>query len=415
MIDRKLVCLFCIVTFAWLIAVEAAHCQISTSGRDCSAYPYAPPFPTAPASYVPRYHGIGQKFLDMEKGVGPVTPSEYAILDALLDEAKQRLQPIPAELHAGDYDTFAVNSLKTMDCILVRHGFVYPGVGLVQLLSDGLDPTNFTGIYYTKLIRKPHNDGRQAFIEKRNPGPFYVVDCDIASILYLSVGELMGYPLAMVDLPGHNFIRWKRPDGTFIDFETMDGIQTDDDYYVSGRGIPQSFVGKPGVLTTMTPAELIAYEYFGLGLSYSWKHDYPQTIQNYLKAISADATLNDSANNLSWFYAVNPEAKWRDPKKAVAYGKQSTDILANGDTLDTLACAYALAGDFPNAIQTEQKAIDTGWTPQGSNLSDDMKTLVAHQQCTDPDFGRDTHVFRQAATIPLSPPSKTGDEIRPKR
>jgi len=36
--------------------------------------------------------------------------------------------------------------------------------------------------------------------------------------------------------------------------------------------------------------------------------------------------------------------------------------------------------------------------------------LLRHQTCTDPDFGRDTHVFRQTATVPVSPHSKAGDE-----
>lgn len=103
------------------------------------------------------------------------------------------------------------------------------------------------------------------------------------------------------------------------------------------------------------------------------------------------------------------------PQKAVAYGKQSTSIFANGDTLDTLACAYALAGDFTSAIQTEQKAIDVGWTPQNSNLSGDMNTLTKHQPCQDPDFGRDTHAFRQAATVPVSVHTKDEDEVRLKR
>jgi tetratricopeptide (TPR) repeat protein len=348
----------------------------------------------------------------MEKGVGPVTPSEYAILDALLDEAKQRLRPIPVDLQTSDYDAFAVSSIKTMDCILVRHGFVYPGVGLVQLLSDGLDTTSFTGTYLDKLKANPHNEGRLAFIERRGPGPFYVVDCDIASFLYLAMGELVGYPLAMVDMPGHNFIRWKRPNGTSIDFETMDGKETNDAYYVLRWGIPPSFLGTPGVLTTMTPSQLTAYEYFGLGLSYSWKHNYPRTVANYMKAISTDASLNDSANNLSWFYTVVPPTDLRDPQKAVAYGKQSTAIFANGDTLDTLACAYALAEDFTTAIQTEQKAIDAGWTPQHSNLSGDMDTLTKHQLCQDPDFGRDTNAFRQTATSPAPDHNKAGDEVR---
>jgi hypothetical protein len=405
----------CVPTLIWLTLSALSHGQSIFSSRDCSAYPYAPPFPKASASYLPRYHGIGQRFLDMERGVGPVSPSEYAILDALLDEAKQRLRPIPADLQGADYDMFAVDSLKMMDCILVRHGFVYPGVGLVQLLSDGLDSTTFTGAYLEALKRNPHNQGRLQFIEKRSPGPFYVVDCDIASFLYLAMGEVMGYPLAMVDMPGHNFIRWRRADGTFIDFETMDGKETDDAYYISRWGIPASFLGTPGVLTTMTPSQLIAYEYFGLGLSYSWKHDYPSTIANYVEALSTDATLNDSANNLSWFYTVVPQTDLRDAQKAVAYGKQSTAIFANGDTLDTLACAYALAGDFARAIQTEQSAIDAGWTPQHSNLSGDMDSLKKNQLCHDPDFGRDTNAFRQATTVPAPLRSKADDQVRPKR
>jgi hypothetical protein len=63
---------------------------------------------------VHRYHGIDQNFLEMESGVGPVTASEYAILDALFDEAKQRLRPIPTGRGAQDYDAFAVDSLKPL-------------------------------------------------------------------------------------------------------------------------------------------------------------------------------------------------------------------------------------------------------------------------------------------------------------
>jgi hypothetical protein len=60
--------------------------------RDCSAYAYAPPFPPAPAGYKPRYHTTAREFLDLEQGVGPVTDSEYAILDAVIDVAKTRLK-----------------------------------------------------------------------------------------------------------------------------------------------------------------------------------------------------------------------------------------------------------------------------------------------------------------------------------
>jgi hypothetical protein len=176
-----------------------ASSQEPDTARNCSAYAYAPPFQPVPANYVPRYNTVAQRFLDDERNVGPVTPSEYGILDELLDEAKSRLKPIPVGLDDAAYDKFAVESLQIVNCILVRHGFVYPGIGLVQLLSDGLDPTMFNDKnYYAALLANHHNEGRTAFIEQRKPGPYYVVDCDVASYLYLALGEIMKYPVSMM-------------------------------------------------------------------------------------------------------------------------------------------------------------------------------------------------------------------------
>jgi hypothetical protein len=185
----------------------------------------------------------------MERGVGPVTSSEYAVLDAILDESENAAEAIPAGLDDTAYRQFAVDSLKTIDCILVRYGFV----GLVQLLSDGLDPTMFTSATsYDALLDRRHNAGRTSFIGQRKPGPYYVVDCDIASYLYLAVADILKYPLAMVAMRLHNFVWWQLPGGGYIDFEPMDGKETDDNYYRAYWQIPQEFVGTPGVLTTMT-------------------------------------------------------------------------------------------------------------------------------------------------------------------
>jgi tetratricopeptide (TPR) repeat protein len=380
--------------------------------RDCSAFPYSPPFASVPASYSPRYNTIAQTFLDMERVVGPVTPSEYAILDDVIDEAKKRLKPIPARLDDTAYETFAVESLKTIDCILVSHGFVYPGIGLVQLLSDGLDPTVFSDpVYYQALLNHRHNLGRTAFIEQRKPGPYYVVDCDIASYMYLAVAEVMKYPLAMVQMPLHNFIRWLRPAGGYIDFETMDGRETDDSYYQALWGIPQKFIGTPGVLTTMNGNQLLAYEHFGLGISFTWKKDIPHAIAEYKKAISVDASLGDSANNLAWLYAVVPDAIFRDGPKAVAYGQEAVAIFPNGDWLDTLACAYGLTGDFAKGVEAEHKAIQEGWAPQGSNLEDDLAVLSGGHPCSDPTFGVDAHPFRPSDPTPTKVLSKDANAV----
>jgi hypothetical protein len=382
------------------------------ASRDCSGFPYVAAFLAAPANYSPRYDTVAHRFLDSERGVGPVTATEYAILDAILDDAKSRLKPVPTGLDDAAYEQFAVESLKTIDCTLVSHGFVYPGIGLVQLLSDGLDSTMFTDpIYYKALVNSPHNAGRIGFIEQRKPGPYYVVDCDIASYIYLAVGEIMKYPLSMVQMPLHNFIRWRRPSGGYIDFETMDGKETDDNYYAALWRIPPKFVGRPGVLTTMSSGQLLAYEHFGIAIAISWKHDYPGTIAEYQKSIAVDATLGDASNNLAWLYTVVPDAKYRDGQKAGEYALRAVAISANGDWLDTLACAYGLAGDFQAGVDTEKRALQVGWAPSGSDISGDLALLSSGHTCEDPKFGVDPHPFRQGIPTPVGILNKDANSV----
>ena len=69
-----------------------------------------------------------------------VTPQMYSVLDRLIDEAVAELPPYPANISVANAKAFAAEQLGKIDCLLLSHGFVYPGKGLVQSLSDGLEP-----------------------------------------------------------------------------------------------------------------------------------------------------------------------------------------------------------------------------------------------------------------------------------
>jgi predicted Zn-dependent protease len=64
-------------------------------------------------------------------------------------------------------------------------------------------------------------------------------------------------------------------------------------------------------------------------------------------------------NSLAWMLATAPQPSLRDGARAVQLATQATQSGggANPVILRTLAAAYAQAGQFPNAVNTAQKAL----------------------------------------------------------
>jgi len=369
----------------------------SPSGQPntCPMAAPAPPFPTAPQGYRRKYHTIAHRFLDSEAGAGDVTPQMYFVLDTMIADAVENLKPWPDHATLPERRAFAQNALNAIDCSLLRHRFVYPGHGLVQLLSDGLGPTLYGDPAALEELRSQHHNVRRArFIV--GAGPYYVVDCDIASFIYLAVAEVMHYPIHLITIPTHNFVRWEIGDGATIDYETMDGMVTDDAYYITSWGIPERFAHKGGVLQSMTARQALAYHDSLVAVAWTWRDNIPKMIQFYQASIHLDPVPSFSYNNLGWYYAVGPILSARDGQKAIHYAEAAVRNFPDGDDLDTLACAYAEAGDFTTALTKEDLARGTYYVPFGSAIDADSQRMAAHQACTDPEFGKDPTPFRPA-------------------
>ena len=92
--------------------------------------------------------------------------------------------------------------------------------------------------------------------------------------------------------------------------------------------------------------------YFHLG-------DFKRAESDFVAAVRLDRRDPDVLNNVAWFRATCPEARFRNGKEAVELATLacSLDKWKDADEIDTLAAAYAETGNFAEAERYQQKAI----------------------------------------------------------
>ena len=105
---------------------------------------------------------------------------------------------------------------------------------------------------------------------------------------------------------------------------------------------------------------------------YSQQKLYAEAIAKYQEALRLEPDLAEAHNNLAWLYATCDEFKFRDPHAALEHAQLAVKLTnwKDGNSIDTLAEAYYVNGEFQEAVETQEKAL--ALDPDNKELQEHM-------------------------------------------
>jgi tetratricopeptide (TPR) repeat protein len=304
--------------------------------------------PSGIRTYKRQYSGLGYQILDSESEACFVPDEAYAALDQILNDAKALILSDPATKgELGKTQALAISA--DIGQVLLDHGF---------------------GIYI------PTDHFADAMILRNNPTERerHVVDCDTSSFIYLTVAENLKLPLSLVEVKlsahsTHNYVRWELGEST-IDWDT------------NGSGpckAPTNLLPFQG--KAMTRTQTLGYARRLRASLWESRRAWDFALADYRFAAANYPDSSESWNDLAWLVATrNISRRAPTANEALVAAQRAVSISRTPDTLDTLACVYALQQRFREALIYEAEALNLD--PDSAEFTARLIKFTQHSDCT---------------------------------
>jgi tetratricopeptide (TPR) repeat protein len=114
---------------------------------------------------------------------------------------------------------------------------------------------------------------------------------------------------------------------------------------------------------------------YNLGMSFWASGRTQESIEQYRQVLRLKPEWATAASSLAWILATDKNASYRNGEEAVRWALVACrgDGRNNPEYLDTLAAAYAEAGDFEQAVQTAERSLKMAQAKGDTALSNDVQ------------------------------------------
>ena len=104
----------------------------------------------------------------------------------------------------------------------------------------------------------------------------------------------------------------------------------------------------------------------------------PEAVTSYRKALDLRPDSMEALNNLAWRLAIHRQEDFFNPQQAVELAERACNMVrySSANLMDTLAVAYAAAGQYDKAVATANKALQLLVSSEQTNMAKEIQARL---------------------------------------